>query len=55
LEISATIGNLEQAKDVLLAPTGLAGVIVGQISEAYQHQVFPDEIEKYPWLNGAVG
>jgi ATP-dependent Lhr-like helicase len=56
--ISATIGNLEEAKDVLLAPiknlqnnSGWAEVII----KANLHKkteilsIFPDEIEKYPW------
>ncbi len=49
--ISATIGNLEEAKDVLLSPIKQKGVIV----RASMHKkiaiesVFPDEIEKYPW------
>ncbi|MEP7108333.1 MAG: ligase-associated DNA damage response DEXH box helicase [Ferruginibacter sp.] len=49
--ISATIGNLEQAKDVLLAPIGIAGVIVkANIKKQIRiESIFPDEIEKYPW------
>ena len=49
--ISATIGNLEEAKDVLLAPLKTAGVIVrSQMNKTIEVQsVFPDEIEKYPW------
>ncbi|MEO6548913.1 MAG: ligase-associated DNA damage response DEXH box helicase [Ferruginibacter sp.] len=49
--ISATIGNLDQAKDVLLAPMGLQGVLVkANISKNIQiESIFPDEIEKYPW------
>jgi ATP-dependent Lhr-like helicase len=56
--ISATIGDLEEAKDVLLAPiknlqnnSGWAEVII----KANLHKkteilsIFPDEIEKYPW------
>lgn len=49
--ISATIGNLEEAKDVLLAPLKTTGEIV----RADMHKkitiqsIFPDEIEKYPW------
>lgn len=56
--ISATIGNLEEAKDVLLAPLsegeGL-GVRPGSIITAdfkkkiEIESVYPDEIEKYPW------
>ncbi|MCW3093969.1 MAG: ligase-associated damage response box helicase [Ferruginibacter sp.] len=49
--ISATIGNLEQAKEVLLAPTGVTGVLVkANIQKNIQiESIFPDEIEKYPW------
>ncbi|MBC7889732.1 MAG: ligase-associated DNA damage response DEXH box helicase [Ferruginibacter sp.] len=49
--ISATIGNLEQAKAVLLAPTGLEGVIVmAHIKKDIRiESIIPDEIEKYPW------
>lgn len=51
--ISATIGNLEQAKDVLLASLGDQGE--GFIVKADIHKpivvesILPDEIEKYPW------
>jgi ATP-dependent helicase Lhr and Lhr-like helicase len=49
--ISATIGNLEEAKEVLLAPLKknsciVKAVINKQISVA---SILPDEIEKYPW------
>jgi ATP-dependent Lhr-like helicase len=49
--ISATIGNLEQAKDVLLAPTGKEGTIVrANINKDIRiESIIPDEIEKYPW------
>ena len=49
--ISATIGNLEQAKEVLLTPTGKAGTIVrANIKKNIQiESIIPDEIEKYPW------
>lgn len=58
--ISATIGNLEEAKEVLLRPviSGIrdrdissGGVIVraGMRKEAVVESVYPDEIEKYPW------
>ena len=55
--ISATIGNLKQAKEVLLSPLlhlykeQNAGVTVK--ASVYKRidieSVFPDEIEKYPW------
>lgn len=49
--ISATIGNLEQAKDVLLSPLNTDGVIVRSKMQKNikVESVFPDEIEKYPW------
>jgi len=49
--ISATIGNLEEAKEVLLAPLKLTGIIVkADIPKQIEvESIFPDEIEKYPW------
>jgi len=49
--ISATIGNLEQAKEVLLAPVKEQGVIVKAAVKKNIEviPVIPDEIEKYPW------
>src|SRR5687768_5727117 len=54
--ISATIGNLEQAREVLLSPLKLMdknhqGVLVrANIAKPIEViSVFPDEIEKYPW------
>lgn len=49
--ISATIGNLEQAKDVLLSPLKQKGVIVRALVEKRIEikSIIPDEIEKYPW------
>ena len=49
--ISATIGNLEEAKDVLLSPLSEKGVIVrAHLSKALEvESILPDEIEKYPW------
>lgn len=49
--ISATIGNLEEAKEVLLSPLKTEGVIVkAKISKKIEvTSIFPDEIEKYPW------
>lgn len=49
--ISATIGNLEQAKTVLLAPLQRKGIIIrAAISKKIEiESIFPDEIEKYPW------
>lgn len=49
--ISATIGNLEEAKDVLLSSTGEIGNIISAIADKKVEiaSVIPDEIEKYPW------
>lgn len=53
--ISATIGNLEQARDVLLCPLFPADKIRGVIVTANIRKqieiesILPDEIEKYPW------
>ena len=49
--ISATIGNLEQAKEVLLSPTKKEGVIVKALlnKNIEIESIIPDEIEKYPW------
>jgi len=49
--ISATIGNLEEAKEVLLAPIFQKGVIVkADLKKKIEvESIFPDEIEKYPW------
>ena len=49
--ISATIGNLEEAKDVLLSPLRKEGVIIkANIEKRIEvESIFPDEIEKYPW------
>ena len=61
--ISATIGNLEEAKEVLLsslfrAQSGMTteGVIVrAQIDKRIEvFSIIPDEIEKYPW-SGHLG
>ena len=49
--ISATIGNLEEAKDVLLSPLKKDGIIiVADLQKKIEvESIFPDEIEKYPW------
>jgi ATP-dependent Lhr-like helicase len=49
--ISATIGNLDQAMEVLMACNESKGVIVkAHINKLIEiESVFPDEIEKYPW------
>jgi len=49
--ISATIGNLQQAKEVLLSPLQQKGVIVqAKLDKQIKVEtIIPDEIEKYPW------
>jgi len=49
--ISATIGNLIEAKEVLLSPLQKEGVIVKakMKKEISVESIIPDEIEKYPW------
>jgi ATP-dependent Lhr-like helicase len=49
--ISATIGNLEEAKEVLLSPLKKEGIIIrAKINKPIQvESIIPDEIEKYPW------
>ncbi|HYH15920.1 MAG TPA: ligase-associated DNA damage response DEXH box helicase [Flavisolibacter sp.] len=54
--ISATIGNLNQAMDVLLRPIQLLGpeakgiIVRANIYKQIEIQsILPDEIEKYPW------
>ncbi len=55
--ISATIGNLAQAQEVLLSPLSFGerpGVrsetVTAQIDKPIQiESIFPDEIEKFPW------
>ena len=50
--ISATIGNLEEAREVLLTPAGYKESVIVKANLHKQTEVFsiiPDEIEKYPW------
>jgi ATP-dependent Lhr-like helicase len=49
--ISATIGNLEEASEVLLSPLKKQGVMVkAEMKKQIEvESIFPDEIEKYPW------
>lgn len=49
--ISATIGNLEEGKEVLLAPLKKKGIIIrADIKKGIEiESIIPDEIEKYPW------
>ncbi|HET9744801.1 MAG TPA: ligase-associated DNA damage response DEXH box helicase [Chitinophagaceae bacterium] len=54
--ISATIGNLEEAKEVLLSPlsarrgAGGEAIVRAEMKKQIEiESIFPDEIEKYPW------
>jgi ATP-dependent Lhr-like helicase len=49
--ISATIGNLNEAKEVLMSSLQEEGVIVkaNMAKRIEVESIFPDEIEKYPW------
>ncbi|MDP1843318.1 MAG: ligase-associated DNA damage response DEXH box helicase [Sediminibacterium sp.] len=49
--ISATIGNLVEAKEVLLSPIKQEGVIIKAIIDKpiEVHTIIPSEMEKYPW------
>jgi ATP-dependent Lhr-like helicase len=58
--ISATIGNLDQAMEVLLSPVLYLGESLGVLVKASIKKnikiesIIPDEIEKYPW-SGHLG
>lgn len=53
--VSATIGNLEQAAEVLLGKNLPVHIVRAAIEkEIILRSVFPDEIEKYPW-SGHLG
>ncbi len=49
--ISATIGNLDEAKEVLLSPLKKEGIIIkANLQKKIEvESIIPDEIEKYPW------
>lgn len=49
--ISATIGNLEEAREVLLSPLRKKGITVqALINKPLEiHTIIPDEIDSYPW------
>jgi ATP-dependent Lhr-like helicase len=49
--ISATIGNLEEAKEVLLAPLKKKGCIIRAIMDKRIEvvSIIPEEIDNYPW------
>jgi len=49
--ISATIGNLDQAREVLLSPLGTKGELVKANirKDIVLESILPDEIEKFPW------
>lgn len=55
--ISATIGNLDQAKEVLLSPLGDKASVTVRANlrkEVIIESIIPDEIETYPW-SGHLG
>jgi ATP-dependent helicase Lhr and Lhr-like helicase len=50
--ISATIGNMSEAVDVLLSvvPVEKRAIIIAEMHKKIElHSVYPDEIERYPW------
>ena len=53
--ISATIGNLEESKDVLVSPLKLISnknttIVKANMDKKIEiESIYPDEIEKYPW------
>ena len=49
--ISATIGNLEEAGEVLLSSLKKKGIIIkANVNKKFEiESIIPDEIEKYPW------
>ncbi len=52
--ISATIGNLDEAKEVLLAPLSIheekTVIVKAKLEKKIEiESILPDEIEKYPW------
>lgn len=49
--ISATIGNLEEAREVLLSPLKKTGITIqASINKPLEiHTIIPDEIDSYPW------
>jgi ATP-dependent Lhr-like helicase len=54
--LSATIGNLAEARDVLLGTAGSSGIIVaaGERRTVGIETIIPDEMEKFPW-SGHLG
>jgi ATP-dependent Lhr-like helicase len=48
--ISATIGNLEEAQDVLLGVENEGVFVTANMDKSIQiESILPDEVEKYPW------
>ena len=49
--ISATIGNLDEAKDVLMSSLKTDGIIIkADVQKKFEiESIIPEEIEKYPW------
>lgn len=53
--ISATIGNLEEARDILLGPENKGILIRAALHKEIQMEtLFPDTLEKFPW-SGHLG
>lgn len=53
--ISATIGNLEEACEVLLGKHYPKHIVKANVHKEVQlHTIYPDELEKYPW-SGHLG
>jgi ATP-dependent helicase Lhr and Lhr-like helicase len=55
--ISATIGNLEEALDILSGTEKPASSVLiksDQVKKIHVHSVLPDEVEKFPW-SGHLG
>ncbi|MDN3705802.1 ligase-associated DNA damage response DEXH box helicase [Myroides ceti] len=52
--ISATIGNLLQAKDILTRDSQSVLIQSKQQKKIELHTIYPDEVEKYPW-SGHLG
>jgi ATP-dependent helicase Lhr and Lhr-like helicase len=48
--LSATIGNLDQALEVLLGPGGKGRLVRGQGHRTYDfHTIIPTDVERFPW------
>ena len=48
--VSATIGNLEQAKDILLGPDRAGKIVRSKVEKNIEVQsVIPERVDKFPW------